>query len=83
MDATRDGVRFASPELPGVALVALRPETEPDEDTEWTGIEQPTGRILVQMVGDRVVWALDPADLTVIGDGDWCGQCGQIGCGHG
>ncbi len=55
-------------------------EFQPDEDTEWTGYEIPTGRILAHMIGDDRTESFDPEDLEPIADLDYCRGCGQIGC---
>lgn len=34
------------------------------------------------MVGDDHVHTVDVDDLTLIAREDFCGECGQIGCGH-
>lgn len=65
----------------GIAFRVIGPETAPDEDTEWTGIENETGRLLVVMIGDDRVFAVDPDDVTELADEDLCFECGQIGCG--
>ncbi len=65
----------------GIAFRAFALETEPDEDTEWTGIENPTGNILAHMIGDDRTFSFDPDDLTPIEDNDYCSCCGQVGCG--
>lgn len=57
-------------------------ETEPDEDTEWSGYENRTGRVVCVMVGDDRKFTFDPEDLTPLDDLDYCAECGQIGCGH-
>jgi hypothetical protein len=57
-------------------------ETAPDEDTEWTGIEPRTGRVVATMVGDDARFAVDPEDLTPLGELDYCAECGQVGCCH-
>ncbi len=57
-------------------------ETEPDEDTEWSGIENRTGRIVAVMVGDDARHTFDPDDLSPIPDLAYCAECGQMGCGH-
>ena len=62
----------------GVAFFYDRDETKPDADTEWSGIEVPTGRVLMVMVGDDYRHAIDPADATPIGEDDYCPGCGQI-----
>lgn len=67
---------------PAVAWFVWGWETEPDEDTEWTGYEVRTGRVLATMVGDDHRESFDPEDLIVIGETDYCASCGQIGCTH-
>ena len=66
----------------GIAFYVLGWETEPDEDTEWTGMETRTGRVLAVMVGDDYRHSVDPEDLAPIAREAYCGGCGQIGCGH-
>ena len=66
----------------GVAWYVYGWETEPDEDTEWTGIEERTGRVIAVMVGDDRRFIFDTDDLTPLADDEYCGSCGQIGCGH-
>lgn len=66
----------------GVAYHILGWETEPDEDTEWTGQEVRTGRVLAVMVGDDYRYAFDLDELTKIDRESYCGSCGQIGCTH-
>jgi hypothetical protein len=63
-----------------VAWRAVDYETQPDEDTEWSGYEEATGRILAHMVGDDRMESFDPDDLYQIDDGEYCIECGQIGC---
>jgi hypothetical protein len=65
---------------PGIAFHLLGPETVPDGDTEWTGMEVETGRVIVVMVGDDRRIPVDPEDVTPIADEDYCSGCGQIGC---
>ena len=67
----------------GIAWRAYGYESVPDEDTEWSGFEQPTGKILLHMVGDDRRFAYDPTDLTPIADEDYCSCCGQVGCAWG
>ena len=64
----------------GIAWRAYAFETEPDEDTEWTGIENPTGRILAHMIGDDRTYAFEPDELTPLDEDDFCSCCGQVGC---
>lgn len=50
----------------------------PDEDD----VEHvPTGRLIVVMVGDDMRHSVEPEDLTPIDDDEFCGSCGQLGCG--
>lgn len=55
---------------------------EPDEDTEWTGYEVRTGNVVAVIVGDDYRHVIDPEDLEPIEREEFCGVCGQIGCGH-
>lgn len=66
----------------GVAWYVRGWETEPDEDTEWTGIEERTGKLICTMIGDDEHHAIDPDDLTPLDRENYCGECGQVGCGH-
>lgn len=66
----------------GVAWRVRGWETEPDEDTEWSGIENRTGRVVCVMVGDDRPFTFDPKDVTPLAREDYCGVCGQIGCAH-
>ena len=64
----------------GIAFYTLGWETEPDEDTEWSGIENRTGNIIVCMVGDDRYFSIDPSDITPLKEGEYCPECGQTGC---
>lgn len=66
----------------GIAFHVLGWETEPDEDTEWSGYEMRTGRVVVVMVGDDRRHAVDPEDVTALDDLAYCAVCGQVGCTH-
>lgn len=66
----------------GIAFRVLGWETEPDEDTEWSGYEVRTGRVLAVMVGDNHRHSIEREDLTPIAREDYCGECGQVGCSH-
>jgi hypothetical protein len=66
----------------GIAFYVLGWETEPDEDTEWSGCEVRTGRVIVVMIGDDARHRVDPEDLTALAREAYCGECGQIGCCH-
>jgi len=64
----------------GIAFYCRGPEMESDEDTEWTGIENETGNVVMVMVGDDRKHSIDPDDLVVIDEEEYCSCCGQIGC---
>lgn len=70
-------------QYPGVAWHVYGWETVPDEDTEWSGIENRTGRVVAVMVGDDRRFSLDPSDVEPLDREQYCGSCGQIGCAHG
>lgn len=72
--------RFTVDGYRGITFYAIRAETAPDEDTDWTGIEEPTGNVIMIMVGDDRKFSVDPGDVTRIADEDYCSSCGQIGC---
>ena len=66
----------------GIAFTVYGWETEPDADTEWTGIENRTGNLIVVMVGDDQRFSVSPDDVSPLTGGEFCSECGQIGCGH-
>ena len=66
---------------PGISFYFHSAETEPDEDTEWTGYEVETGMARMVMVGDDRVHIVDPEDISEIPEDSFCRSCGQIGCG--
>ena len=73
---------YTTRDYPGIAWRVFGWETEPDEETEWTGLEQKTGKIVCVMVGDDRPFLYDPEDVTPLEREEYCGVCGQIGCGH-
>jgi hypothetical protein len=66
----------------GIAFYYDGPETEPDEDTEWSGYEVETGRVRMVMVGDDRVHIADLDECHEIPEESFCHDCGQIGCDH-
>jgi hypothetical protein len=64
----------------GIAWSVLGWELEANEDTEWSGIYQPTGNVLAIMKGDDSVFVVELADLAPISSDEYCAGCGQIGC---
>jgi hypothetical protein len=67
---------------PGIAFRVDGYETQPDENTIWTGIEEETGRVKCHMIGDDRPFTFEPEELTPIDDDDYCPECGQLGRGH-
>lgn len=41
------------------------------------------GQVMIRMVGDDRDFYVDRYEVSVIDEDDFCGGCGQIGCGHG
>lgn len=66
----------------GIAWRVFGWETEADEDTEWTGIENRTGKLVCVMIGDDRRFTFDPDEVKQIAREEYCGVCGQIGCCH-
>lgn len=66
----------------GIAWYVYGWELEPDEDTEWSGYEVRTGKVVAVMVGDDRRFLFEPADLTPLAREEYCGVCGQVGCSH-
>lgn len=64
----------------GIAVHILGWETQPDEDTEWSGYEVRTGWLVAVMVGDDHTYRLDPDDIETLDATGYCRDCGQIGC---
>lgn len=48
-------------------------EYEEEADPDW---------VIAVMVGDDREHLVEVADLTVLGDLDYCASCGQVGCSH-
>lgn len=67
----------------GVAFAIYGWETEPDDETEWSGIENRTGNLVAVMVGDDRHHSVCPDDVLPIPEEGYCPSCGQIGCNHG
>ncbi len=44
-------------------------------------VESNDGLVDVIMVGDDYVHTVEAIDVTSIDEGEFCGSCGQIGCG--
>lgn len=74
---------YSVADYPGVAFYVRGWETQPDEDTDWSGCEDRTGNLVVTMIGDDRKFSVDPAEVSAIADDAFCPECGQIGCGHG
>lgn len=66
----------------GVAWSVWGWETEPDEDTEWSGTENRTGKVICVMVGDDRQFTFDQDELSPISSEEYCASCGQVGCSH-
>ena len=82
-DATWSAPAYQVDGYRGIAWYVRGWETEPTEETEWSGFEERTGRVVATMVGDDRHFAFEPEELAPIQEEDYCGSCGQIGCCHG
>jgi hypothetical protein len=84
VDADPDGWdgAYTVADEPGIAWRVFGWEVEYTEDTEWDGIMLRTGRLVCVMVGDDRPYLYDPDELTPLDRVDYCGECGQVGCGH-
>ncbi len=80
-DSSFDGA-YTQSGYKGIAWRVLGWETEPDEDTEWTGMENRTGMLVCRMIGDDRDFIFDPDDIEPLDRDEYCSECGQIGCGH-
>ena len=80
---TAPAYRVTAEGFAGSAYRILGWQTEPDEDTEWSGYEVRTGNLVCVMVGDDFHWNFEPELLVPLEEGSYCRECGQIGCGHG
>jgi hypothetical protein len=69
-------------QYPGIAFYVRGWETEPDEDTHWSGYEVRTGSVIAVMVGDDYQHRVDADDLTPLDEDAFCHSCGQVGCTH-
>lgn len=81
-DTTFSAEAYTTADYDGIAWYALGWQTEPTEDTEWDGIEQRTGLVVMVMIGDDRHFSYDPDDIKPLDREAYCGVCGQIGCAH-
>ena len=60
------------------------PDDDPDDECNYLYSEpeeiENRERVRAIMVGDDRVFTFELDELTVIGDDDYCHECGQIGC---
>ncbi len=68
--------------MPGVAWHILKYNSwrEPIDEFDSEEIED-RSQVVAVMVGDDRKHIIDVDDLIVIDDDEYCGSCGQIGCG--
>lgn len=66
----------------GIAFRVLTVPTRKGPDSDWTGyLYANFGRRVCYMVGDDREFVFDVDELTPLDEDDFCGGCGQIGCG--
>ena len=62
----------------------VNPDDSGDVFFGWEEIENISDtQVECYMIGDDRKFVFDISDLTLIDVNDFCGSCGQIGCGHG
>ena len=64
----------------GIAFHVLGWELQDNEETEWSGYQEKTGKVIAVMVGDDRCHTVEESDLIPIEEKEYCGGCGQIGC---
>ena len=64
----------------GIAFQVLGWELQDTEETEWSGCQEKTGKVIAVMVGDDECHAVEEEDLIPIDAADYCSGCGQLGC---
>lgn len=71
-------------DYPGVAFRVDGLPVRHGPDYDWSGIvwQNPSQRE-THMVGDDRTFTFDVDDLSPLADEEYCGSCGQIGCGWG
>jgi hypothetical protein len=83
-----DGGRYTVAGFSGVAFYlagrsqrweAYRYWADDDYEGEWC--DDPDGQLWAVMVGDDAFHPVERADLSPLGDDDYCAGCGQVGCG--
>jgi hypothetical protein len=73
---------YAERGRPGVAWWVYGIECVPNEDTEWSGMVERTGRVVAVMVGDDAPHTFAPDELVPLAEDAYCHVCGQVGCKH-
>lgn len=80
--------RYTHSRMTGVAFYiqgGCEAEHTEECEQEWAGDcdcpPEHEGCVIGVMVGDDYRHHIDPDDLTLISEDDYCGGCGQIGCG--
>jgi len=68
---------YKEKDSPGVAWHILGWELVPDWET---GEYERTGWIIAVMVGDDYPYKFEPGELVPLQEGEYCPECGQIGC---
>lgn len=78
--------KYYHPDYPGVAwyIQGYNVERQYDGFPEWAyedyeEVEDVT-KVRAIMVGDDRVFLFDTEDMVELDDGDYCTECGQIGC---
>lgn len=81
-DAPEYMATYKTRDYSGIAWAVCGWEVEPDEDTDWSGMMNRTGKLVLCMIGDDRAFTYAPDEILEIPEESYCSGCGQIGCGH-
>lgn len=74
------GAAYRVDSYPGVAWRFVGQATYVDE---WSGDEVEHDWVRLVMIGDDRVHEVDPSEVHPLDAGEFCTECGQVGCGWG
>jgi hypothetical protein len=75
--------RYASRSVPVMCLMDDEAGNECEVESDEFDTEEDRTQVVAVMVGDDREFVFPVADLSLLGEDEFCYECGQIGCGHG
>jgi hypothetical protein len=88
-----DRPAFKSDDFKGIALRFSQYVKDDDDifylndDDDWEEVDYNSDNEITSaffhMVGDDTDYLIEIEDIEILDDDEFCGGCGQIGCGHG